>query len=213
MKTIILGLSILSMSTFAGTTFNTVKVSDGKTAYCKSKIDLNSSKIGVYVAKATGASVEDETISFDIELKFLACVKNNESFNFVYKAPYEASKYETIRTTPGVDNQVTVTPQEVRLKAVKDGVYKVFSNQLLGNASKQTVNMNISLEDVLNQDQLNKLMDEGSVKGSFDVWIDKKMNYIIHQNDSEFMELVNYGSYRVLFEIINDEKELRIFLL
>ena len=70
MKTIILGLSILSMSTFAGTTFNTVKVSDGKTANCKSKIDLNSSKIGVYVAKATGQVLKMRRLVLILNLSF-----------------------------------------------------------------------------------------------------------------------------------------------
>jgi len=85
MKKIILGISLLSFTAMADTTFSTVKVADGKTAICKSKLDLYRNRTGAYSAKAVAASADEETISFDVELKFLSCVQENDEFQFVYK--------------------------------------------------------------------------------------------------------------------------------
>jgi hypothetical protein len=203
MKKIILVLALISTSLFAGTEFNTVKVSDGKVALCKTKYDLYRSKTGVYSAKATSVTLEEGNISFEVNLKFLACVEENEVFKFVYKKPYAKFQWPTLNR----ESTVTTQANDVRLKAFKDGVYKVLTNQLLEDEENQTKTITVSLSDVLNNS------DSEIGKGSFDFWIVKKMNYTILNEGVDFNDLVNFGSYRIRFEVKETVDGLKAILL
>lgn len=203
MKRIILGLSLISTAVFANPEFNTVKVSDGKVAHCKTKYDLYRSKAGVYSAKATSVKLENDTIRFEIDLKFLACVQEEETFKFVYKKPYAKFEWATLNR----ESTVTAKATDVRLKAFKDGVYKILTNQLLTDEAMQTKTIEVSITDVLNN------TDIKTGKGSFDFWVVKKMNYTIESEGVDFNDMVNFGSYRINFEIKETIEGFKVNLL
>ncbi|MFT6069336.1 MAG: hypothetical protein ACJAT2_003428 [Bacteriovoracaceae bacterium] len=209
MKKIALALALVTTSVFSATTFNTVKISDGKSAYCKSKNDIHRNKIGVYSAKAVSAKTDNQNINFNIELKFLSCVKQNDKFTFIYKKPYAEFSWETFTTK----DQVVASASEVRLKAYKDGVYRLLNNTVIPDIAKQTQQINISLEDVLNQEQVEELSNGSKIKGSFDFWISKKVQYSIQAQDINFTNMRNFGSFRVHFEVTKTEKGLSIKLI
>ncbi|MBK26302.1 MAG: hypothetical protein CME70_20045 [Halobacteriovorax sp.] len=189
MKKIILATMLISTAAMANPEFNTVKVSDGKVAHCKTSYDLYRNKVGVYSAKATSATITDDTIEFKINLKFLACEKNEDSYNFVYKKPYARFEYNTVST----QDLIVAKASEVKLKAYKDGVYKILTAQLIENESKVTKTIKVSLSDALDNSESNK--------GSIDFWIVKKMNYQIENQDVNFNDLRNFGSYRINFKV------------
>lgn len=209
MKSIVLGLIFAATSVSANTTFDTVKVSDGKTAYCKTKYDLHRAKTGVYTGKAIKAELEEGKINFQVKLNFLACIEKEGKFQFVYKKPYAEFLYKTFTTK----DTVSAKASEVHLKAYKDGVYKILTNQKLPDASSQVRNIEVSLEDALNEKQIEQLKNGKTVKGNFDFWISKKMTYTIEAQAVRFNDLVSFGSYRINFEISDSDTGLKINLL
>ncbi|PIP95427.1 MAG: hypothetical protein COW00_13060 [Bdellovibrio sp. CG12_big_fil_rev_8_21_14_0_65_39_13] len=213
MKKIILGISLLSFAAMANTTVNTVKVADGKTATCKSKLDLYRNRTGAYSAKAVAATADDQSISVDVELKFLACTQTNDAIQFVLKGPLETSTYQTVTTVAGQRNEVQVTPSDVRLKAFKDGIYKILNNTELSNESIQEQTITVALADVLNPEQMLKLDEQKIITGSFDIWVSKKLNFVVEQTGTDFTQLSNFGSYRIHFKLTKDEKGTSITLL
>lgn len=213
MKKIILGITLLSFAAMADTTVTTVKVADGKTAICKTKLDLYRNRTGAYSAKAIAARAEDETISVDVELKFLLCVQSNDEFQFVLKGPLESSTYQTVTTVAGQRNEVQVTPSDVRLKAFKDGIYKILNNTELSNDSVQEQTITVALSDVLNPQQRLQLDEQKAVTGSFDIWVSKKLNFVVEQTGTDFSQISHFGSYRIHFKITKDEKGTSVTLL
>jgi hypothetical protein len=203
MKRIMLALALISTSVFAGTEFNTIKVQDGTVARCKVKYDLHRNKEGVYTAEATSVKLEDETLTFEVDLKFLACTKENDTFKFFYKSPYSKLEWPT----SSGESVVVAQAKEVSLKAYKDSVYKILTDQVLDREEKQTRTITVALKDVLNN-------AEGVTgKGSFDLWISKKMNYTVESQGVEFNKIVHYGSYRIHFEVKETVEGLKASLL
>ncbi len=201
MKKIIIALAVLSATVPAETEFNTVKSFDGKAVHCKTIHDLYRNKTGLYLAKATAATIEDQRISFKINLSFLACVKEEERFKFVYKGPYEKFQYSTVL----VEDMMVAQAKEVKLKAYKDGVYKILTSQIIEDDSKQVQTITVDLKDVLNAGN--------KKRGSIDFWVVKKMNFSIEGQGVDFDEMINYGSYRINFNIVNTEEGLKVNLL
>jgi hypothetical protein len=204
-------LCLVSLSSFAKV--NTVKISDGKSAYCKTKKDLYRNRIGAYNARATEIQlIDEETIKVDIKLKFLTCEKSGDAFNFSLTKPYHTLTYPSLNRASGQRVPVTVTPHEVRFKAFKDGVYKKLTDQLVDNQASQVVSIYLQLSDVMNQQQLEQLEEKVSTNASFDIWTSKLLNYEEETSGIEFKKLVNFGSYRIHFNIkyIQNEKTVTI---
>ncbi len=201
MKGIIVASMLFSMTALATTEFNTVKVSDGKVAHCKTSYDLYRNKLGVYMAKASDAIISDQTIEFKIDLKFLACEKNGDNYGFVYKKPYSRFEYKTVST----EDLIVAKATEVKLKAYKDGIYKILTNQAIEDETSITKTISVSLTDALDKAESNT--------GSIDFWIVKKMNYVIENQDVNFNDLRNFGSYRINFKIEETDEGLKVKLI
>jgi hypothetical protein len=71
----------------------------------------------------------------------------------------------------------------------------------------QTKTIEVSITDVLNN------TDIKTGKGSFDFWVVKKMNYTIESEGVDFNDMVNFGSYRINFEIKETIEGFKVNLL
>lgn len=206
MKTLFLFL--FSFSSLASTAIN-VKVSDGGAALCESKADSYRQKFGAYKSKVQSISANNEVISVKLELNFLQCKNIDGKYGFVDFKPYDEMSYETVLMSGG-RREISAKPELVKLISFKDGVYKKIADVTLINSAKQSVNLQIKLEDILTPEQITNLLNGMEVTGNFDYLVQKFIVIDNAKNADQF----NFGAFRVHFKALIDENnELTISLL
>lgn len=183
----------------------TLKVADGSLARCRTKADFHSmrNRSGVYRFRALGAEVEREKLKIMIALEFFKCTQSEDTYEFVRVSPYETLSYSHLGFHGA--NEVEVSVNEARLKAYKDGEYKILSDQEIENGNKKVhlVAALVDLEDVLNE------QDNASV----DFFLTKDLTYNNLTTGDSFRDHVAYGSFRVHLKVSwNGNGELKAFI-
>ena len=188
----------------AQSSLTTLKVADGSLAKCRTKADFYSARnrSGVYRFRALGAEVENEHVKVLIALEFFKCSRSGESYGFAKIAPYETLRYSHLGFHS--TNEVEVIVNEARLKAYKDGDYRILSDQKIehGAGEVYVLAARIELKDIVN-------MSTPSFKdydSSVDFFLAKNLTYNNLTTGDSFRDRISYGSFRVHLKVSRDDK-------
>lgn len=187
-------LSLLSFSAFASSGIN-VKVSDGGLATCKTKADIQRNKFGVYKAGLKSITVEDEIAAVKIDVSFLSCVENDGQVGFLEVRPYDSFSYQTVSLSTGIST-IQAQAEMIKMISYRDGIYKKIADIQLSNEEKQTVKLELKLQDLLSEEEITALQEGKVVTGNFDYTIQKTIR-IENQKRSH---LINFGAFRIHFK-------------
>ncbi len=194
--------AFMGLSMFNSYALETVKVLDGKKAMCKTKVDVARSRMGAYTLNADSVSVTDGQVTIETTFKFLRCKASGEGFAWEVISPLETLTY----TTPQLDNlpanEITVITNKATLKAYKDGVYSVFSEQELLDDS-QNLDVTFGLDQLMSEaDKV--LFDAGlEVKLAADIFLVK--NITLEGLSFDYRSNKGYGTFRVRFSVQKDD--------
>lgn len=187
-------LSLLSFSAFASSGIN-VKVSDGGLANCKTKADIQRNKFGVYKAGLRSITVEDEIAAVKIDVSFLSCVENDGQVGFLEVRPYDSFSYQAISLNTGI-RTIQAQTEMIKMISYRDGIYKKIADIQLSNEEKQTVKLELKLQDLLSEEEITALQDGKTVTGNFDYTIQKT----IRIENQKRTHLINFGAFRIHFK-------------
>jgi hypothetical protein len=202
MKKLILLLSVaLSFNSFAAT-LQTVKVSDGKVAHCKTKYDMNRNKLGAYTLKASSAEIVEETISMKLKVSFFKCVENNGRLGFSYALPFETTNWTT------GDQDASALVNSVKLKAYQDGVYKVLFDQELTDESRQNIEFSTDFSSLVSEDEIQAIESGVAVIKSIDFSLVKNINII--SGDLDMTSNRSFGSFRVRISLEKSAEGIKV---
>ncbi|EQC43815.1 hypothetical protein [Bacteriovorax sp. Seq25_V] len=186
--------SFLCLSTLASTGIN-VKVSDGLTAQCKTKADIQRYKFGAYKTSLNSVSVSNETADFNVNVKFLTCQSEGEEIGFSEIAPLSTLSYKVVTMDREV-REVIAQPEEVKVIAYRDGVFKKIAEVVLANDSTQDLDLDIKIEDLLSLEEISSLNEGKVITGNFDYQVQK----LVRINDSKYANTINFGAFRIHFK-------------
>ncbi len=192
-------LSLLCLSTLASTGTN-VKVSDGASAQCKSKADTQRFKFGAYKTELKSVNVANDVAAFKISVNFLSCAMEGESAKFSEIQPYSAFSFQVVSLNKEL-KEVEVQPELVKMISYRDGVYKKIADIELGNSSKQDVELQIKIEDLLSEEEITSLNEGNEVVGNFDYQVQKEVRI----NSGKMTDKINFGAFRIHFKAVLDE--------
>lgn len=195
--------AVMGLSMFNSYALETIKVLDGKSAYCKTKTDVARSRMGAYSLNADAVSVTDGQVTIETTLKFLRCKANRNGFAWERISPLETLDYTTPQLGRQAPKKITVITNKVSLKAYRDGVYTVFSEQELFDDSEK-VDVTFALNELMNETE-QALFDAGlEVKLNADVFLVK--NITILGLSSDYRANKGYGAFRVRFSVQKDDE-------
>lgn len=192
-------LSLLSFSAFASTGIN-LKVSDGASATCKTKADIQRNKFGAYKTRLKAIFVDRDTAEVKVDISFLSCAQNEGEIAFSPVKPYDTFNYQTVSLNSGIQT-VNVQPELIKMISYRDGVYKIIADVLLSNEEKQTAILNLKLTDLLSAKDLSDLQDGKTVTGNFDYLIQKTIKIETQKTN----DLINFGAFRIHFKANLDQ--------
>ena len=187
-------LSLAATNTFA---LETIKVLDGKVAYCKTKLDQYRARLGAYSLNATGISVDDEKISITTELKFLKCVNSGDEYAWEETSAM-AEHQHNVPNADGSTRTVTVVANKAELRAYRDGVYTVIATVDLSDKSIET-DIELMLGDFLTVAEMNQLATGQTLKLSVDAFLLKNVSFL--GLDSDLRMNRSFGTFRIRFEL------------
>jgi hypothetical protein len=187
-----IALPIMAMST-AAMGVETVKVLDGATKSCKNASDVYHNRKGVYKAKALKSKTVGQNVELTVKLEFLACEKTETGYKFVHIDPYENTEFQTFTIREGI-HSVQVLPINGHVKAYQDGVFKEIERKDLKFKAVQNHVIEIALDDL-------------KTKPNIDLSVSKEVIY--DSDEYQMMETVEYGAYRVHFNVVGQEATLK----
>ncbi len=200
-------IAILSLSSVYANEVNTVKVWDGAVASCKSKKDALRFKSGAYKFFTTSAEIsESSTLVLPFILQFLNCEEVNGEFKMVSSLPYSGYTYTFGNVV--AENSVS----EVRVKAYRDGHYKVLMDQVVQNTKVTSLKFDEDLSKVLTNEEALELEDKGQVKISVDFFILKQVN-TVSNTGSDFNRNIPFGSFRVHVLLKKNQDQIKASLI
>jgi len=198
--TFLLGQSLFALE------FNTVKVSDGTTARCNSKADQIRFRAGAYRFKAFNAQIKDAyRLEIAFALQFLKCQQTRNGFQMSAALPYEEFRYE-------FTNHIAVNSiDDVKIKAYRDGQYKILMEETLKNTSAIKLTFNQDIASILTAKELKILDAKGEIKTSIDFFIAKKV--ATSSSSSNFKRNINFGSFRVHVKLEKKNGQIKAKIL
>lgn len=185
-----LAVTLIPSATLA---VDAVKVFDGTSRVCKSQNDVYRNRKGVYKARALKSVTTQHEVELTIKLEFLACVKTKNGFAFKHIDPYENTEYEAYSNENG-KHLVNVLPINGHFKIYQDGVFKVIEQKDLTFSAIQNHVVKIDLEDLRS-------------KPNVDISVTKEV--ILDSEELQVIDTINYGNFRVHFDIKDSKAELK----
>lgn len=210
-------LAVAFAALISGTIFassvETVQIPDGGSAYCNDQNDVVKGIYGAYKAKATSVAYDNavDQFTFHVAINFLSCTLDKGTIAFVSASPTAKTTYKT-KISKDKELSVTVTPLESRLRTYVDGDYLLLHDLLLTAKSEQSFDLSFPAVSLLTDAQLSALSAGQTIKSSVDLYIYKTIRWLASDGTTDDSAL-NYGSFRIWFEIQSTERGMRITLL
>lgn len=180
MKKIIL-LLLISINVFAADESQIIKIFDGTTAKCVTKLDANQYKMGAYSLELIKTKVTDENVFVTVKMKNYQCKRTMTGYSFV-----PVSAYQTLEYFDFEQNLIKVQPNRVSFRSWVDGQYVVLTDRLASNKVEQVFQLKYNRNDV---DFNGKTID-------IDFWINKNVTFT--KNDEPlFRDTIGYGTFRL----------------
>jgi hypothetical protein len=208
-------LPLLTLMAFnSNAAFQTVKVSDGTTAYCNKDYSQYSraNMHGAYRARAMKVDISEEgMVEVEVRMQFLRCAKKDGLLRFVNYSPLSSVETRVFGLN-GKMNPVQIDVERAAIKVFKDGVYKLLQESELEDNAIQTVKIQVPLEETLTG-MANKELELGSkVRGNFDIMINK--NVSLENKVKGYMIKTNarLGAFRVHFDVEKSSKGFKATL-
>lgn len=190
-------MALLAMSASNTFALETIKVLDGKTAYCKTKYDQFRARLGAYSLNAKAISVDDEKITITTDLKFLKCVYEDSAYNWENSTAMASHEY-TIPNADGSLRTIEVVANKAELRAYRDGVYRILSTIDLSDKAVET-NIEIMLGDFLTVDEMDRLANGEKLTLGLDAFLIKNVSFLGLDNDLRMNK--SFGTFRIRFEL------------
>ncbi|EQC43176.1 hypothetical protein [Bacteriovorax sp. DB6_IX] len=181
----------------------TVKVSDGTTAYCKKDYDVyrRANMNGVYRAKAQNIKVtEDGKIEVEIAMAFLRCAATKSGYQFIAHSPLSPATTKAIQMNGALAN-INIETKDATPRVFKDGDYSLLQKSELADKSLQIQKVTLPLEKVLNSAQEQKLNETGKTNGNFDIFIHKNISIVNEMSQKQFNTTATLGAFRIHFSL------------
>lgn len=191
MKSFIKCLALLSLTNVAFaevSELSTIKVLDGTTAHCRNLADQVRNKTGAYRYKALSANLEGDHLVLKSKIDFLKCDNSEGEYKFS-KIPMNSDMHYSFS-----GNNVTVETTKSKLRVIRDGIYKIASENIIGEEDKLT--QNVDLSKVLTAKEKETLAQGGSVKIGLDQFLLKDQIYYV-EGSEKFKDQTSYGKFRV----------------
>lgn len=178
---------------------STVKVFDGSTAHCRNLADQIRHNSGAYRYKAINAELNGDQLTLTSNIDFLKCDNSSGKFSFT-KVPMNSDIQYSVS---GRNIRVETTQSKVRM--MRDGIYKIASENTLNNESSLV--QNVDLSKVLTDKEKESIANGDSVKVSVDLFLLKNQTY--HADGLEsFKQQTSFGSFRVHLLISQDKVKI-----
>lgn len=190
-------MALLAMGTSNTFALETIKVLDGKTAYCKTKYDQYRARLGAYSLNAKSISVDDEKITIGTELKFLNCVYSDGAYAWENSTAMASHEY-TIPYDLDSTRTITVVANKAELRVFRDGVYKIINTIDLSDKAVDT-DIEVLLGDFLTIDEMDRLSNGETLTLGLDAFLLKNVSFIGLDNDLRTNK--NFGTFRIRFEL------------
>lgn len=173
----------------------TLKVSDGKSAYCKTKYDAYRNKLGAYMLKGKSISINNETLLININVTALKCKSRNGRFQFQLMQPYQNLVYRSGK------NLITVDVLDARIKGYVDGEYELLVDKVLSDHRFQLMTLRISKDELLTNQDRENLKNGKTIKKSLDLWMNKLLRFHNVTTNKISRSQNNFGAYRLHFKL------------
>lgn len=200
MKYILVALMGLSM--FNANALETIKVLDGKKAFCEKKTDVFRSRMGAYTLNADAVSVTDGQVTIETTFKFLRCNKVGESFAWEVLSPLETLTYQTPQIGNQPSNEITVITNKATIKAYRDGIYSVLTEQELIDDS-QNIDVTFALDEVMSE--ADKLLFDAGLEVKLDTDIFLVKNITLEGLGFDYRSNSGFGAFRVRYSVQKDD--------
>jgi len=122
-------------------------------------------------------------------------------FNNIAIEKNTLTKYDDHDNYTFILKEVEVQPELVKMISYRDGVYKKIADIELGNSSKQDVELQIKIEDLLSEEEITSLNEGNEVVGNFDYQVQKEVRI----NSGKMTDKINFGAFRIHFKAVLDE--------
>lgn len=171
-----------------------VKVADGTLASCRNMNDVMRHRHQAYMLKNKKLTLEQNILTLKLDVQFVQCVKNGDSFKFMIKNPYERFQFQNYDLSESL-RDIEVDTEWVKVIIYRDGIYKLlYKDVLTHNLNLQT---QISLEDLLTEKELERLEQGKAVNVSFDFMLNRKVfSRAIMISNEAHPSVIRYGSFR-----------------
>ena len=189
-------VALLAMSTFSSYALETVKVSDGKAAYCKTKHDTFRSRFGAYKISAQSVGVADGIVKIETNFKFMTCIADGEDFSWVQISPLEELRFQT--PLPTDSREITVITNSATLKLMRDGVYKTLDEVELTDDTA-TPELQFELDRFLTDSEKEAFEAGELVKINTDIFMIK--NITLEGLSMEYQSNKGFGAFRFRFSV------------
>lgn len=195
--------ALMGLSMFNSYALETIKILDGKKALCEKKTDVARSRMGAYTLNADAISVTDGQVSIETTFKFLRCQASGDGFAWEVISPLETLTYKTPQLNNQPANEITVVTNSASIKAYRDGVYSVLSEQVLLDDT-QNIDVTFALDALMNETE-KALFEAGlEVKLAADIFLVK--NITLYGLNFDYRSNKGYGAFRVRFSVQKDDE-------
>jgi hypothetical protein len=161
----------------------TIKVADGTQAQCQNATDAFTHRRGAHTMQVEAPVIKGDWIFFQVNVEFLACKEQQDSWNFVKVAPYASLGLQ-------IDNdEITINTRNIFITLSTKG--ERITSALL-TAESQTIA--VGLSDVLSLQEMESLNKGESVGAEIQLHLEKDLQYASKSGlNSE--ERATYGAF------------------
>lgn len=170
----------------------TIKLFDGKVAYCRNKADQFRHRLGAYTLTTDSVKMDGEDVVLNFSLQSVQCQKSGRGFGWARTGHLSESEFSSSEV-----QIVTVTPNSARLRSYRDGVFQLLGDVELDNQTKE-VTLRFSLQDFLKEQEWNSLRDGKEVLVDIDSFLLKNLTLT---GSIEMRTNISYGAYRTRFSL------------
>ncbi len=190
-------LIALAFSAFTFTNANaleTIKILDGKVAFCKTSQDQYRHRLGAYTFKAQEIKLENDQVTIATQLRFLKCTKLGETFGFIETTPLATTEFNVVgRSTP-----VRIIANNAVLRVFRDGVYKLLDEVIIDEKS-MSVEISFDLNDLVTEAEAQRISNGEKVLVDADAFLLKNLSF--EGLGYDYRSNHAYGAYRIRFTV------------
>jgi hypothetical protein len=183
-----------ALTTQAHSGLETLKLMDGKTAYCKEAQDLYRNRLGAYTVKATDIRTHSSGIELSLEVQSFQCQGSENKFGWVPSGHLETMNYVSRTGQFGVE----AIANNASLRGFRDGIYQLLVNIDLAN-NTQNVKLDLDYNDLLVDSEVQALENGQTIVMSIDFFMLKNVSFI--GGEQPHRTNISYGAYRVRFSL------------